>query len=776
MRGKITIAMAMLAFAVATQAQNTIKAATSKVLTEAEIGVDLPQKQMDCKFGIELQRLLDASRTKTADNKAGKKAVKERPTVNVMVMLVPSAGVTAEVLESAGCKVHWSMKSQAFVTVPVDRLDDLSSINGVRGINLPEKYQLHNKVAREKTNVSTVADPVLAEQAGLPQAYDGSGVVVGVVDTGIDFAHPAFRNADGTTRIKRAFTYRRTDEIKPGEPESSWKNTYTDPEEILNVTPVTEETHGSHTMGTAAGSNTGNNLQGMAPGADLVPADLIALSDNYLVSGLRSICEYAQEVGKPVVTNYSIGGPGTFRDGCDLVSQAITELTEDGTKPGVIFSFAAGNSGNINSYVHHTFTSDDEKLYVMMDARSDSIVFVNTTEGMLQTRPLHETESLEGYADKNVDNAEQMIVAYSLSEKRLLEADEMIGFAVLYKVDRGDGYYKYSIVPSEGCDSLGLSAISLGSLRLFLADARYYWKILHKCSDGITEKSGIAYATSEDMEIFLLEDVRLGGCFSMPAGTNLSVLYQADNGGKLIKPVGFDFVRAGTPDGSINEQACNMANITVGAYTICNKFTSYFGDETTSRQQMDEVTDFTSYGYTNDGNNIPKPDVLAPGSVLLSAVNGNYAPYFETYGNPLPKDKIEHPDFLAQKIEYGGKNYWYEYMQGTSMATPVVTGIIALWLQADPTLSVRDIRSVLEHTSVPYAGSDPVQSSLFGKIDALAGLKYIINNMTGIDNITYRQTTDTSDMRIFTLDGREVKGTPSPGIYVMGGKKVVYNK
>lgn len=768
MRKKITLAIAMIAFSVATQAQNNVRVASNKVLTEAEIRGNLPQKQMNRMFGMELQQFLGTHKGKILSKKAGSEAVKEQPIVNVMVMLLPSAGVTAEMLESAGCKVNWSMKSQAFVTVSADKLDEIAKIDGVLGINLPEKCQLHNNIAREESNVSLVADPLSAAREGLPQAYDGSGVIVGVVDTGIDFGHPAFRNADGTTRIKRAFTYRRTDTILPDEPESNWKNTYTDPEEILNVEPITIETHGSHTMGTAAGSNTGNNLQGMAPGADLVPADLIDLYYNYLVSGLKSICDYAEEVGKPVVTNYSIGTPGSFRDGCHPVSQAIIELTENGTKPGVIFSLSAGNEGFYNSHVHHTFTSDDEKLYVMMDIPSDTTIQVRTDDGVFITHPLNKIENLSGFANKDVDNEEEMIVAYSLSEKRILDIDEMVGFAGLYAEETEDGEVVCSILPTtEDSEYIGLYKVSLRTLLTLLADAGYYTQFVHNCYDGVTHKRHITFQTSEDMEIDLFEDVRLGGCFSMPVGTELTVANLTnDKGGDLIKPEGFDFVVAGSANGCINETACNMANITVGSYNVRNEYTTYFGDNIEYENEIGEVSDFTSYGYTNDGNNLQKPDVLAPGSYLLSAVNGNYKDYFKTYSYPLPKDEMKHQDCLAQKIEYDGKNYWYEYMQGTSMAAPVVTGTIALWLQADPTLSVRDVRDVIAHSSVPYKGSDPMQSSLFGKIDALAGLKYILSS-TGIKNINVEsqrpaKRLDSNGHIIIEKDGRiyNVVGSP----------------
>lgn len=774
MRKKITLAMAMIALAVATQAQDKVRVASTKEVKAANVKGILAQKQTNSMFGMELQQFLGTNKVKTSSKYARSKGINEQQIVNVMVLLLPSAGITAEMLESAGCKVNWAMKSQAFVTVSVDKLDEIAKIDGVLGINLPEKLQLHNNIAREESKVSLVADPLSAQREGLPKAYDGSGVIVGVVDTGIDFGHPAFRNADGTTRIKRAFTYRRTDEIQPDEPESNWKNTYTDPEEILNVEPVTIETHGSHTMGTAAGSNTGNNLQGMAPGADLVPADLIDLYYNYLVSGVKSICDYAQEVGKPVVTNYSIGTPGSFRDGCHPVSQALIELTDNGTKPGVIFSLSAGNEGFYNSHVHHTFTSDDEKIYVMMSVPSDTM-HVETEDGLFITHPLNKMENLSGFTNKDVDNEVEMMVAYSLSEKRILDLDEKIGFAGLYADETEDGDITYSILPtSKDSEYIGLHKVSLYALLLLLNKAGFYTQFRHNCYDGVTHKRQITFQTSEDMKINLLEDIRLGGCFSMPAGTELTIANMTNGkGGNLIKPEGFDFVTAGKPNGCINETACNMANITVGSYNVRNEYTTYFGDDIEYDNQIGEVSNFTSYGYTNDGNNLQKPDVLAPGSYLLSAVNGNYNEYFETYGNPMPKEKMKYQDCLAQKIEYDGKNYWYEYMQGTSMAAPTVTGIIALWLQADPTLSVRDVRDVIAHSSVPYEGKDPVQSSLFGKIDALAGLKYIVNEITGIDNITYPQNFDSTDNRIFTLDGREVKGAPARGFYIKGGKKIV---
>lgn len=780
MKKNLSIALALLAFGVASEAQNSEKVASRRVLTESDVKAVVPLRPMNSKFGRELQQHL-GSQGVQGQGPLTQTWVKatcpcdppaKQPCVSVMVRLLPSAGVTAEVLEGAGCTVNWAMKSQAFVTVPLDKLDALAELDGVLGVDLPQTAQLNNAVAREVTHVSTVADPVSALAAGLPKEYDGSGVIVGVVDAGIDFGHPAFRNEDGTTRIKRAFTYHRSDDVQPGESVSNWESVYSDPEEILNVPPVTNYTHGSHTTATAAGSNTGNNMQGMAPGADLVVADLAKISKDYLIYGLANICEYADEVGKPVVTNYSIGAAGGFRDGCDYTSQAFVELTNNGTKPGVVFSVSAGNSGDYQNYVHHTFTHDDEKFYVMMDIPSEVTELSTTTPGeMLRVHELNDEESISAFIDRDVPITEEMLVAFSLDEKRLLNADELIGVADLY-IEKIEGEDYYFLTKKDGREYEGLKYITLGVLRTLLRNDYSYGLERHTCSDGVTTKWQYEFETNKDMTIMLLEDVRLGAYLSLPAGTQVSVRNLANNrGGKFINPEGFEDLPTGTPEGSVDDNVCNEACLAVGSYNVRDSYTNFFGDniDFSDEDPTGQVSVFTSYGYTDDGNHLAKPDVLAPGSYLLSAVNGNYAPYFESYGNPLPKDKMESSEYLVQKLEYEGKNYWYEYMQGTSMAAPTVTGIVALWLQADPTLSVRDVLDVIAKTSKPVATSNPLQAG-HGLIDALAGLKYILSERVGIDNVSFPQP---ADKRIFTLDGREVKGTPSRGIYVTSGRKVV---
>ncbi len=153
--------------------------------------------------------------------------------------------------------------------------------------------------ARTATKVDKAGAEADAKAAGLPQAYTGKSVVLGIIDVGIDFNHVAFRNADGTSHVQKAMIF--------GDSETPDKE-YTS-ETIAGVTSDgTSDSHGSHTSAIAGGSVVTDcswKWQGVAPEADLV---LIGLAAN---SGVANICKaidqifsYADKVNKPAVVRH----------------------------------------------------------------------------------------------------------------------------------------------------------------------------------------------------------------------------------------------------------------------------------------------------------------------------------------------------------------------------------------------------------------------------------------------------------------------------------------
>jgi len=148
--------------------------------------------------------------------------------------------------------------------------------------------------------------------------------------------------------------------------------------------------------------------------------------------------------------------------------------------------------------------------------------------------------------------------------------------------------------------------------------------------------------------------------------------------------------------------------ISVGAYTSHPKVYGTQGAK----------ADFSSMGPTLDGR--IKPDISAPGQTLLSAY-----PDF---------DKIKSGRSVSTEV--GGQTYYYGYMQGTSMSSPYAAGVIALWLEADPTLDYDGIIDVFRHSSTvdSFTGAVPNNSWGLGKIDAYHGLLYVLGLSTNVQN------------------------------------------
>jgi len=163
--------------------------------------------------------------------------------------------------------------------------------------------------------------------AALPDALDGRGTVVAVVDTGVDASHPDLSPtlADGSPRVLPGTSF------LPGT-------------ELDGVPGTTDPSgHGTHVAGVVAAARNGVGTVGLAPGAQILPVRVIAPDGTGWSSAVAAAVRWSHDQGADVI-NLSLGSTGPLPQ---LLSDAVDYATSDtrgGRRPSVVVA-AAGNSG-----------------------------------------------------------------------------------------------------------------------------------------------------------------------------------------------------------------------------------------------------------------------------------------------------------------------------------------------------------------------------------------------------------------------------------------------
>jgi subtilisin family serine protease len=205
---------------------------------------------------------------------------------------------------------------------------------------------------------------VYAEAAsGGTSRRTGEGVIVGTVDTGIDYMHLDFRydgTGDGVEESSRIVgLFDQTSgflgvKYTQEDIESDLANGYGGNTGIVRQKDT--DGHGTHVMGIVAGDGTSSTdgFVGMAPGAWIAVVKTTFYTSDIL-AGVRYIFDLAEEMGMPAVVNLSLGGHDGPHDGTSLFEQAITELSDG---PGRVVVVSAGNEGDLSIHSSATLQGD----------------------------------------------------------------------------------------------------------------------------------------------------------------------------------------------------------------------------------------------------------------------------------------------------------------------------------------------------------------------------------------------------------------------------------
>lgn len=171
-------------------------------------------------------------------------------------------------LKALGVRVNCVFDDFLTAYIPVDKLERVSNLPGVTDVQMSRLLELCTDSTLSKTHALQVLN---GADYGLPQAYDGSGIIIGIIDNGFDYQHRAFRKTDDPTATRIVRVYDPMDST--GHPLVVGTNTLAGSifmgDQIDTLTTDCPESHGTHTASIAAGAHV-NGYGGMAPGADIV--------------------------------------------------------------------------------------------------------------------------------------------------------------------------------------------------------------------------------------------------------------------------------------------------------------------------------------------------------------------------------------------------------------------------------------------------------------------------------------------------------------------------
>jgi subtilisin family serine protease len=674
--------------------------------------------------------------------------------VSVQAYLKSGATCPTQLLEQKGITVRFVVDNVAALSVPVDKISELENIDELLFAKADELQNVENQTARSMTKADVLTSAQAAMNAGLPQAYTGKGVVLGIIDVGIDYNHAAFRDAEGYSRMKRVWKFQSNDgSYQPidynGHQQIKW---------LTTDNPY--NSHGTHTLATAAGTDLGNGMQGVAPEAELM---VIAMgntsSESNIADGIRRIFAYADEVGKPCVVSISIGRKDDLHDGSSLTCKTVREQTANGTKPGRIVVMSSGNAATMKPSIIQKLGQPDADGWQLKAILGNEILMKKPNN-----RPYYRYPDFIAYAADGKDfTAELKIVNIETGEVISDLTNQLTDQNVLFPQPVTVSLQKNAYYPNGNGLNGGTSVVykmAYSNYYIKLKNQNYRLAVFVKGTVGQTIKMVIDNRTAAEPLFFLPDKLKNMGY----TDGNSLLSCNASNSEDAVISVGASLSTFRWPyyNAPANYPTANLAkSIITGEY-----------------QKVGDISDFSSYCVADD-NGKPRPTLVGPGNIVCSAYNSYDQNYFvyDKYNGTADNRDLAPADIQVDKFD---RTNWYGYMSGTSMSTPHVAGIIALWLQANPQLTTNQAKEVLKETCTPFdisqVPSGHMEQCGYGQIDALAGLKKILNT-SGIEAIYadgHREATPATmfdvDAPVYNMVGQRVSRTQK-GLVIYKGRK-----
>ncbi len=504
-------------------------------------------------------------------------------------------------------------------------------------------------------------------------AATGAGVVVGTVDSGVDFEHPDLRHPDGATRVAWFIDFADDphglypeleeqfgctgEEFSCGILSGSELDALLDGEQVLDasdrrVALATDRLgHGTHVTSLAAGNGAAQQrYAGVAPEATLIVARVASVtssvSDAGVLMATRFVFDRADELAMPAVVNLSLGGDFGPHDGSSAIGLALEQLVEP---PGRAIVVAAGNSGSL-------YASDSLPYPEPFGIHTE----VHLPKGDSARIPLLLPRSHEG----TLSGAIYVWIGAREADDISVGVETSDGDTLVSPVAPG----RFAFDEGPDVTAVVLNQVSIDEL---------------PDSDDLTH--GAALVLEGDFKPGTVYGVIVRGT------GNAQLWVQSE--GQLSPEISEGVVFPGaTRSGTITIPGVSPELIAVGA-TVNRTTWPSRDDGTVELLELagpwieESPAFFSSDGPNRDGH--PKPDILAPGVALVGAMGASADPLVDGDINPLSIFGVSNA--CEDSADCAVVSDEYAVTLGTSMAAPVVTGAVALLLEQEPTLTQGEI-------------------------------------------------------------------------------------
>lgn len=595
-------------------------------------------------------------------------------------------------LTSLGVSVEYLINSYAILTVPEQLVETVSNIEEIEYVEKPKRYYYQD--------IGPAADSCMTQVTLRDPFLSGAGVLVAVLDSGIDYTRPEFQDSAGDTRILYLWdqTMRPEEENAKRQPPAGFIQGVEFTAEQINqalraagaqerymlLPSVDVSGHGTAVAGIAAGCLPaydrgsgggiipGSQYRGTAPAASLLVVKLGLPGEEgfprttEIMRGVTYALQKSMELAMPLVINLSFGNTYGSHDGGSLLERFLDNAAEIGR---TVICVGSGNEGNSAGHV------------------AGSLFEEGSGEGARAGNVTGTAETLRTAGAANISGTARP------AEIQLAVAEYERSLSIQLWKNYSDTYRIYLRSPG-GQESALPESVQGGKYTLQLEQTQIL----------VYLGKPLPYAVAQEIYLELIAPGNIGstapgtvpGATGGPGGQQVSRQY-INSGVWIIRiePVrvvtGQYYLylpsytarssRSGfyrpTPQVTLTIPSTAAKVITVGAY-----------DST-----YDSYADFSGRGYVDAARTIGvisaglvKPDLAAPGVGILA------------------------PDL------YGG----YSPFTGTSFATPIVSGSAALLMEwgivrgNDPFLYGEKVKAYLRAGARPLRGEGEVPNDRVG--------------------------------------------------------------